>query len=129
MYKLQALLALYAATVAQARPSSYAVWGADSAIARSQGTGIGPSGTPLVSYDDGTFQWGLRLLYEQTGNQTYYDWILKGANTIVASNGTIDSTYKCVSMLHPPVRPADRHPGCRTIRSTLFVQDQHSFIC
>lgn len=74
------------------RPQSYAVWAADSVISRGQGNGL-TKGIPLVSYEDGAFQWALRLLYEKTGNKTYFDYIQTGVDNIVFPNGTVHGTY------------------------------------
>ena len=41
-------------------------------------------------------QWGLRLLYELTGNKTYFDYIQAGVDNIVFPNGTIHGDYKYV---------------------------------
>ncbi|KAJ3572733.1 hypothetical protein NP233_g2897 [Leucocoprinus birnbaumii] len=82
--------------LAVARPASYAVWAADSAIARSQGNGLDSSGQPSVSYEHGELQWGLRQLYERTGNQSYFNYIVAGANNIVYSNGTVHGGYTYV---------------------------------
>jgi hypothetical protein len=46
------LLSLLLFPVSQARPASYAVWAADSGIARGQGNGLA-SGVPIVSYEHG----------------------------------------------------------------------------
>ena len=78
---------------AQAHPSSYAEWAADSAIRRGQGHGI-TNGAPLVSYEDGEFQWALRQLYERTGNSTYYDYIQSGVDNVVFPNGTVGGQYR-----------------------------------
>lgn len=85
----------------QARPESYAVWAADSAIARKQGNGYKDDlTTTTVSYEHGELQWGLRLLYEATGNQTYYDYLLAAANVIVNNDGKIvGSDYKYVHVV------------------------------
>lgn len=77
----------------QARPSSYAEWAADSAIRRGQGHGI-TDGVPLVSYEDGEFQWALRMLYERTGNSTYYDYIKTGVDNVLLPNGTVGGQYR-----------------------------------
>ena len=87
-------LALSTTSTVAAKPASYAVWAADSAIARGQGNGLDSSGKVTVSYEHGELQWGLRLLFEKTGNQTYYNYIVTGANNVVATNGTINSAYK-----------------------------------
>ncbi|KAF9269864.1 glycoside hydrolase family 105 protein [Marasmius fiardii PR-910] len=76
-----------------ARPASYAQWAADSAIARGQSTGLDSSGEPKVIYEDGEFQLGLRRLFEKTGDEKYYDHLLNASNTIVASNGSLPSSY------------------------------------
>lgn len=88
----------YSTTPTFARPQSYAVWAADSAIQRGQGNGLDSSGKALVSYEHGEFQWALQLLYEQTGNQSYFDYILAGANNIVFDNGTVHGSYSYVSL-------------------------------
>lgn len=49
------LLSLLLLSVSQARPASYAVWAADSGIARGQGNGLA-AGVPIVSYEHGEFQ-------------------------------------------------------------------------
>ena len=92
-------LALALATFASARPQSTAVWTADSAIARKQGNGLDANGVKTVNYEHGELQWGLRLLYERTGNKTYFDYIVAAAKNIVDANGNIDSSYKYASNL------------------------------
>ncbi|KAG5652545.1 hypothetical protein H0H81_004606 [Sphagnurus paluster] len=92
LYSL-ALISLSLASAALARPKSYAVWAADSAIARSQGNGLDANGKALVSYEHGEFQWGLRQLFELTGNRTYYDYVVKGVDNIVFDNGTVHGSY------------------------------------
>lgn len=79
-----------------ARPQSYAVWAANSAIKRGQGNGLDSTGGASVSYEHGELQWGLRLLYEKTGNRTYYDYILAGANRIVSDAGVIQGGYRFI---------------------------------
>ncbi|KAF8652898.1 hypothetical protein AX16_004086 [Volvariella volvacea WC 439] len=98
------LLASSFLSTALARPQSYAVWAADSAIARKQGNGLNSSGKGDVSYEHGELQWGLRLLYEKTGNRTYYDYILAAANNIVRDNGTIHDNYALADYSLDPVR-------------------------
>ena len=49
---------------------------------------------PLVSYEHGELQWALRLLYERTGNKTYYDYIKTGVDNIVDSNGKVGGGYR-----------------------------------
>lgn len=85
-------------TARAAVPSSYAVWAADSGIARGQGNGL-VKGAPAVSYEHGEFQWALRLLYDITGNETYLDYIKDGADTILSEDGQTISDYKCVIQL------------------------------
>jgi len=97
------LLSLLLFPVSQARPASYAVWAADSGIARGQGNGLA-SGVPIVSYEHGEFQWGLRLLYELTGNQTYFNYIQAGADNIVFPNGTVHGSYNFTAFSLDPVR-------------------------
>ncbi|KAF7292937.1 Cell wall glycosyl hydrolase [Mycena indigotica] len=95
---------LLLALTAAARPSSYAVWGADSAISRGQGNGLSSAGAAQVSYEHGEFQWALRLLLDRTGNQTYYNYILKGANNIVYDNGTVHGSYTLTDYVLDPIR-------------------------
>ncbi|GLB41009.1 putative glycosyl hydrolase family 88 [Lyophyllum shimeji] len=87
-----------------ARPHSYAVWAADSATKRGQGNGLSSSGQPSVSYEHGELQWGLRQLYERTGNKTYYNYIVSGANNIVYDNGTVHGGYTISDYSLDPVR-------------------------
>ncbi|KAF8201188.1 glycoside hydrolase family 105 protein [Mycena galopus ATCC 62051] len=98
---LLSLLALV--LVSDARPASYAVWAADSAIARAQGNGL-QNGVPLVNYPDGEFQWALRLLYEITGNKTYFNYIQAGVDNIVFPNGTVHGDYNFTAFSQDPVR-------------------------
>ncbi|KAF7369093.1 Unsaturated rhamnogalacturonyl hydrolase YteR [Mycena venus] len=98
------LLTLAIIPVAQARPQSYAIWAADSAIARGQGNGLGSTGAPVVSYEHGEFQWGLRLLYELTGNQTYFNYIQAGVDNIVFPNGTVHGDYNFTAFSQDPIR-------------------------
>lgn len=79
-----------------ARPNSYAVWAADSAIARGQGAGL-KNGSAVVSYEHGEFQWGFRGLYEATGNQSYYDYIKQGVDRVVSDDGKVVGDYKYVT--------------------------------
>jgi rhamnogalacturonyl hydrolase YesR len=73
----------------------YSQWAANSAIVREQGNGTDSSGTPVVSYEHGEFWWGLRNLFEKTGNSTYFDYILNSAERDVDEEGTIaPSGYK-----------------------------------
>ncbi|EJD07837.1 Six-hairpin glycosidase [Fomitiporia mediterranea MF3/22] len=72
--------------------SSYAVWAADSAIFRGQGNGI-VNGAPGWSYEHGEFQWALRLLYESTGNVSYFNYIKNGADTILSNDGRTIAKY------------------------------------
>ena len=54
------------------------------------------NGAPGVSYEHGEFQWALRLLYESTGNASYFDYIKLGADTILSDDGTSIAAYKYV---------------------------------
>jgi unsaturated rhamnogalacturonyl hydrolase len=38
-------------------------------------------------------QYGLRQLYELTGNQTYFNYIQAGVDNIVFPNGTVHGAY------------------------------------
>ncbi|TFY52839.1 hypothetical protein EVJ58_g9788 [Rhodofomes roseus] len=73
--------------------TTYSTWAANSAITRGQGNGLNASGDPVVTYEHGVLQWALRLLYEKTGNQSYYDYITEAANNILNENGTVVSVY------------------------------------
>ena len=72
---------------------SFAKWAADSGIARGQGNGT-VSGVPAVSYEHGEFQWALRLLYEASGNRSYYEYIKRGVDTVLSEDGKVISGYK-----------------------------------
>ncbi|KAK0235179.1 glycoside hydrolase family 105 protein [Armillaria nabsnona] len=87
-----------------ARPQSYAIWAANSAIARGQGNGLDSNGKPTVSYEHGELQWGLRLLYETTGNKSYFNYIVQGASQIVDSKGNIGGGYSIADYSQDPVR-------------------------
>jgi rhamnogalacturonyl hydrolase YesR len=90
-------------TSAAARPTSDAVWAADSIMSRGQGHGLDSSNRLTVSYEHGEFQWALRLLYERTGNKTYFDYIQSGVDNIVTSNGTVQK-YAISDYTLDPVR-------------------------
>jgi hypothetical protein len=78
---------------AYARPSSYAVWSADSAISRGQGNGLNCTNSTVVSYEHGEFQVGLELLYAKTGNVTYYNYIKTAVDSIISSSGGVQGGY------------------------------------
>lgn len=81
---------------------TYSTYAADSGIARGQGNGRDASGNPTVSYEHGEFQWALQLLFEKTGNQTYFDYIQAGVDQIVDENGHVGANYKCVCVCLRP---------------------------
>ncbi|KAG6888090.1 hypothetical protein C0995_010793 [Termitomyces sp. Mi166 len=87
-----------------ARPLSNAVWAADSAIARGQGNGLTSAGKPTVSYEHGEFQTGLRRLYELTGNETYFEYIVQGVGRIVGADGSVGGDYSFDAFSLDPVR-------------------------
>ncbi|KAK1235962.1 hypothetical protein PQX77_000788 [Marasmius sp. AFHP31] len=89
--------------LAAARPQSYAVWAADSAIARKQGNGLSGS-SPLISYEHGELQWGLRQLYELTGNQTYFEYIQSAVDNVVTEDGTPHGSYTLTDYSLDPIR-------------------------
>ena len=93
LFHLALILSSWATTVL-AHPESFAVWAADSGIARGQGNGLDANGNPVVSYEHGEFQWALRQLFELTGNHSYFDYIQKGIDNIVFDNGTVHGSYK-----------------------------------
>ncbi|KAH0579015.1 hypothetical protein H2248_003183 [Termitomyces sp. 'cryptogamus'] len=97
-------LVLSSLTLVSARPSSNAVWAADSAIARGQGNGLTSSGTPTVSYEHGELQTGLRRLYDLTGNQTYFNYIVEGVGKIVDNNGNVGGDYSFDAFSLDPIR-------------------------
>ncbi|KAI0724784.1 Six-hairpin glycosidase [Fomitopsis betulina] len=73
--------------------TTYSTYAANSAIARGQGNGLRSNGTPTASYEHGEFQSGLKLLYERTGNQSYYDYIVEAVDGLVSDNGTVGGDY------------------------------------
>lgn len=87
------LLPLLSATIVSAA-TSYAAWAADTAIRRKYANGLNSAGTAAVIYDHGTFWEGLKQLYADTGNVSYYNWLLDGASRLVDSNGKIISSYE-----------------------------------
>ncbi|TFK37096.1 glycoside hydrolase family 105 protein [Crucibulum laeve] len=97
-------LVLSAVTSTVARPQSYAVWAADSAIARGQGNGLDANGKAIVSYEHGELQWGLQQLYDLTGNKSYFSYIQKGIDNIVFPNGTVHGSYNVADFVLDPLR-------------------------
>ena len=93
------LVTLSTTTVLAIPKATYSVWAADSAISRGQGNGLDSSGNPIVSYEHGEFQWALRLLFEKTGNETYFDYIKTGVDNIVFDNGTVHGSYTLVTLI------------------------------
>ncbi|KAF9269865.1 glycoside hydrolase family 105 protein [Marasmius fiardii PR-910] len=87
-----------------ARPQSYAVWAADSAIARKQGNGLTTSGAAIISYEHGELQYGLRLLFERTGNRSYFDYIQSGVDNVVTADGTPHGSYTLTDYVLDPLR-------------------------
>ncbi|KAH8103390.1 Six-hairpin glycosidase [Cristinia sonorae] len=85
-------------------PRSFALWAANSAIVRGQGNGLDASGKPLVSYEHGELQWALRLLFERTGNHTFFNYIKQGVDNVVASNGSVGGGYSAVQFQLDPLR-------------------------
>ncbi|KAK7040746.1 hypothetical protein VNI00_009652 [Paramarasmius palmivorus] len=100
--KTTVVLCLAALSIAQ--PSSYAIWAADSVIARGQGNGLDSSGNALISYEHGEFQWGLRQLFERTGNHAYYAYIQKGVDNVVTDDGTPHGSYVLTDYSLDPLR-------------------------
>lgn len=92
------------AGIATAQPESYAVWAADSAISRNQGNGLDSGGNAVVSYEHGEFQWGLRQLFDKTGNMTYFNYIKEGIDNIVFPNGTVHGSYRVADFALDPLR-------------------------
>ncbi|KAH8834151.1 Six-hairpin glycosidase [Flagelloscypha sp. PMI_526] len=84
--------------------TSYAAWTADSVIRRNQSNGLDSSGAASLIYDHGTFWEGLRQLYLDTGNTTYYNWILTGATRLVDSSGKIIGKYDASAYQLDPLR-------------------------
>lgn len=73
--------------------TTYSTYAANSAIARGQGNGLRSNGTPTASYEHGEFQSGLKLLYERTGNRSYYEYIVEAVDRLVSENGTVGGDY------------------------------------
>lgn len=95
--KLVSLTVLACSGLALAQDTPYSQWAADSAISRGQGNGLN-SGKPYVSYEHGEFWWGLRLLYEKTGDEKYYNYILDGASVLVDEDGSIIDQYRLATL-------------------------------
>ncbi|KAI0719012.1 Six-hairpin glycosidase [Fomitopsis betulina] len=62
-------------------------------VRRQLGHRTASNGTPTASYEHGEFQSGLKLLYERTGNQSYYDYIVEAVDGLVSDNGTVGGDY------------------------------------
>lgn len=90
-----ALAPLALALGAAAKPASYAVWAADSAIARKQGNGLSGS-SPITNYEHGELWFALRRVFEKTGNATYATYVQTAADQIVSSAGVVGGGFKCV---------------------------------
>ncbi|THH16067.1 hypothetical protein EW146_g4520 [Bondarzewia mesenterica] len=86
-----------------ARAVTYSSYAASSAMIRGQGNGLS-SGLPIVSYEHGEFQWALRLLYEHTGNVSYYNYIKAGVDQVVASDGSVGGGYNMSEYQLDPLR-------------------------
>ncbi|KAG5351965.1 hypothetical protein C0989_004368 [Termitomyces sp. Mn162] len=99
-----------------ARPSSYAVWAADTAMLWGQGMGLGDYSEPTVSYEHGEFQTVLKRLYDLTGNQTYFDYIVQGIDHIIDDDGL--EKYKTAADTFR--RQLDEHP--RTAQGQFWHQ-------
>lgn len=84
---------LVVSSVPLALGTTYSTYAANSAIARGQGNGLRSNGTPTASYEHGEFQSGLKLLYERTGNQSYYNYIVDAVDRLVSENGTVGGDY------------------------------------
>ncbi|KDQ07742.1 glycoside hydrolase family 105 protein [Botryobasidium botryosum FD-172 SS1] len=82
-------LVLGANGAAPPQSTSYATLLASSAISRGQGNGLSSSGAPVDSYEHGTFQRALTRLYEKTGDKKYLDYIKKGIDALVGSDGSV----------------------------------------
>ncbi|KAH8814458.1 Six-hairpin glycosidase [Flagelloscypha sp. PMI_526] len=94
LHFLTFLFPLITSTVVSAATNiSYAAWMADSGIRRNQANGINSSGKPQLIYDHGVFWEGLKQLYADTGNETYFEWILNGASNLVDEAGVIIGSY------------------------------------
>ncbi|ETW75156.1 glycoside hydrolase family 105 protein [Heterobasidion irregulare TC 32-1] len=61
-------------------------------------------GSPVVSYEHGEFQWALRLLYEKTGNASYYQYIKAGVDRVVGSDGSVGGGYNVSQYQLDPLR-------------------------
>ncbi|KNZ75876.1 Unsaturated rhamnogalacturonyl hydrolase yteR [Termitomyces sp. J132] len=58
-----------------------------------QGMGLGDYSEPTVSYEHGEFQTVLKRLYDLTGNQTYFDYIVQGIDHIIDDDGNVGADY------------------------------------
>jgi rhamnogalacturonyl hydrolase YesR len=87
------ILAVLSPAICGPPTGAYSTYAANSAISRGQGNGL-TNGQPEVNYPDGEFQWALRLLFERTGNQSYFEYIQKGVDTVVDEDGNVHGGYK-----------------------------------
>ena len=85
---------LTATLVPFVRATTYSTYAASSIMSRGQGNGLSATGSPVVSYEHGEFQWALRLLYEKTGNASYYQYIKAGVDRVIGSDGSVGGGYK-----------------------------------
>lgn len=67
----------------------YSTWMADSVIARGTPLGKDTSGNILVTYEHAVFERALEMVYNKTGNITYYNYLKTGIDNVVGSTGTI----------------------------------------
>lgn len=67
----------------------YSTWMADSVITRKTPLGKDTSGNILVTYEHGVFERALEMVYNKTGNVTYYNYLKAGVDNVLGSTGTI----------------------------------------
>jgi rhamnogalacturonyl hydrolase YesR len=65
----------------------YSVRMADSLIARNTTLGLDDSGDPKTTYEDGVIERALEMVYNATGDSTYYAYQKSGVDNIINSSG------------------------------------------
>jgi len=60
-----------------------------SVIARHTLLGITADGAPFTTYEHGVFERALEMVFNNTGNTTYFDYLKTGVDNLISDNGTL----------------------------------------